>query len=118
VRLLIVLNRRPYNDGHLVDVTWNALRLAQTSLAKGHEVKVFLMNEGVEIARPGLKAPEGEIDLVQMLREQVAKGLEVKACTTCLKWHKIGLDILPEVTAAGMIDLVNWMENADKVISF
>ena len=118
MRLLIVLNRRPYNDGHLVDVTWNALRLAQTSLAKGHEVKLFLMNEGVEIARGGLAAPQGEIDLVQMLREQVEKGLEVKACSTCLKWHNVGRDIAPEVMAAGMIDLVNWIEAADKVVSF
>lgn len=114
---LIVLNRKPYNDGRLVDVTWNALRLAQTSLAKGHEVKLFVMNEGVEIARDGLTVPQGEIDLVQMLRDEVEKGLEAKACTTCLKWHQVR-DVSPEVSAAGMIDLVNWMETADKVISF
>ncbi|MBI2918119.1 MAG: DsrE family protein [Chloroflexi bacterium] len=117
MKLLIVLNRRPYNDGRPVDVTWNALRLAETSLAKGHEVKLFVMNEGVEIARNDLAVPEGAIDLVQMVRDQVEKGLEIKACTTCLKWHHVR-DVCPEVTAAGMINLVNWMETADKVISF
>ena len=48
--LLLVLNRAPY-DG--TDVAWNALRLADTALGEGLGVRVFLMNDDVDLARPG-----------------------------------------------------------------
>jgi len=46
--ILIVFNRQPY-DG--TDVTWNGLRLAGQLLESGHEVRVFLMNDSVDMAR-------------------------------------------------------------------
>ncbi|MBI4302595.1 MAG: sulfur reduction protein DsrE, partial [Chloroflexi bacterium] len=67
MNLLIVLNRTA-SEGAEGDVAWNALRLAQTSLVKGLGVRLFLMNQGVELAREDQPLWE-EIDLAKMLGE-------------------------------------------------
>ena len=53
---LIILNHQPY-DG--TDVTWNALRLARQLHSDGVEVRIFLMNDSVDLARDGITPPEG-----------------------------------------------------------
>jgi len=68
---LIVLNRNPY-DG--TDVTWNALRLAEKLREDGEEVRLFLMNDSVDLARDMTKPPEGYFDLVEMTKDLISKG--------------------------------------------
>jgi uncharacterized protein involved in oxidation of intracellular sulfur len=81
MNILIVFNREPYDN---TDVTWNGLRLAETLRSKGKEVRVILMNDAVDMARNACKPPQ-EYDqyLSQMLRELIAKNVEVKVCGTC-----------------------------------
>ena len=50
--VLIVFNHEPY-DG--TDVTWNGLRLAGKLRENGQEVRIFLMNDAVDLARDVLK---------------------------------------------------------------
>ena len=64
MRLLLVINRAPY-DG--TDVVWNALRLAATALAEGMQVWLFLINDGVDLAREGVTPEGAEFDLQSML---------------------------------------------------
>jgi len=52
MRVLIVFNHEPY-DG--TDVTWNGLRLAGKLRENGQEVRIFLMNDSVDMARDVLK---------------------------------------------------------------
>ena len=59
MKILIVLNRSPY-DG--TDVTWNALRLCEKLLELGGQVRLFLMNDSVDLARDACKPPEGFFD--------------------------------------------------------
>jgi len=54
MRTLLLLNRDPY-DG--TDVTWNALRLGEKLLDRGTELRIFLMNDSVDLAREGVKPP-------------------------------------------------------------
>jgi uncharacterized protein involved in oxidation of intracellular sulfur len=77
---LIVLNRNPY-DG--TDVTWNALRLAEKLREDGELVRLFLMNDSVDLARDTTRAPEGYFDLVQMTKALFGKEVTVKVCGTC-----------------------------------
>jgi sulfur relay (sulfurtransferase) complex TusBCD TusD component (DsrE family) len=42
VKTLIVLSNPPY-DGS--DVEWNELRLAEATTERGHEVRLFLIND-------------------------------------------------------------------------
>jgi len=70
--VLMIFNHAPY-DG--TDVTWNALRLAGQLESTGHEVRIFLMNDSVDLARDSNKKPiEYDQDLSQMLRNLIAKG--------------------------------------------
>lgn len=116
MRLLIVINRQPY-DG--TDVVWNALRLAKTSLEAGCQVHLFLMNDGVDLAREGLTASEGYFDLGEMLRELMEAGAAVRLCQTCLTRCGIGRgEVMAGTQVAGMGDLVTWIRESEKVISF
>mgnify|MGYP003301331865 CR=1 FL=1 len=77
---LIILNHQPY-DG--TDVTWNALRLAGQLHSDGVEVRIFLMNDSVDLARDGITPPQGVEDMVSMTKDLIAKGVPVKVCGTC-----------------------------------
>ena len=113
--LLLVLSSKPY-DG--TDAAWNALRLAGKAVDAGMAVRLFLINDGVDTARP----PEGgqpEFDLAAMLQDLARKGAEVKLCSTCIQRCGIAsADIVPEAQVAGMDDLLEWVRSSEKVISF
>jgi len=55
MKTLLVLNRNPY-DG--TDVTWNALRLGEKLLERGTELRIFLMNDSIDLAKEGVTPPE------------------------------------------------------------
>ena len=56
MKILIIFNHQPY-DGS--DVAWNGLRLAEKLLDAGQEVRIFLMNDAVDMARECSLPPEG-----------------------------------------------------------
>ncbi len=115
MKLLLVLNRPSYD---VTDVTWNALRLAAQALDRGMSVRLFLMNEAVDFARQGLDAG-GDYDLQQMLLQAIAKGAEAKLCQTCISRCGIGSNTLrPEVTAATMPELLDWIVDSERVLTF
>jgi len=115
MKLLLVLNRSP-SDG--TDVTWNALRLLAKAQEAGMAVRVFLMNEAVDLAREGLERGD-EYDLQGMLLEVLAKGAEAKLCKTCLTRCGIGDGKpRPEVAEATMPELVEWIADSDRVLTF
>ena len=117
-KVLIIFNRNPY-DG--TDVTWNGLRLAGKLLEAGAEVKVFLMNDAVDMAREVCKVPEGyDQDLSQMLKDLIKKGVEVKVCGTCKVRCGIykGYPYFAGAKEAKMTELAAWIMEADRVISF
>src|SRR6266516_2415038 len=67
--ILIIFNREPY-DG--TDVTWNGLRLAGKLREGRQDVRIFLMNDAVDLARDVTKKPETyDQDLVQMLKDLI-----------------------------------------------
>lgn len=115
MKLLLILSHPAY-DG--TDVAWNALRFGQTALEAGHQLRVFLLNLAVNIARPAA-ARGAEFDLSAMLRELIQRGAEAKLCTTCLTRCGIGQgETIPEAPPGKMSDLVAWTGWADKVVTF
>ncbi len=91
---------------------WNALRFAVTSKKQGHEVKVFLMGEAVEIQN--LTHPT--YDAAAQLAELNKVGGEILACGTCLKSRMIdGNEVCPISTMVDCINVVTW---ADRVLVF
>jgi len=114
---LIVFNRPPY-DG--TNVTWNGLRLAETLRKMGIEVRVFLMNDSVDLARDATQPAEDYFDLGDMLKGLIAKEVTVKVCGTCkvrCGIHK-GEPYFEGAKEAKMTELTEWIEQADRIIMF
>ncbi len=116
--ILIVFNRPPY-DG--TDVTWNGLRLAGKLAENGQTVRLFLMNDSVDLARESCKVPDGyDQDLVAMLKALIAKGVAVKVCGTCMA--RCGLHknepYYAGAAQATMADLAEWVAASDRVLTF
>ena len=117
MKTLIVLNRNPY-DG--TDVTWNALRLGEKLLEKGEELRMFLMNDSIDLAKEGVAPLEGYFNLTEMLQELMGKGIQVKVCGTCL--IRCGIHkqkpLIEGAPEAKMPELAEWVLDSDRVISF
>ncbi len=116
--ILLILNQNPY-DG--TDVTWNALRLAGTLLGKGEEVRIFLMNDAVDLARESCTKPaEYDQDLVATMKELIAGGVKVEVCGSCMTRcgiHK-NQPYYEGANRSTMDKLASWVIDSDKVISF
>jgi uncharacterized protein involved in oxidation of intracellular sulfur len=118
MKILVIFNHQPY-DGS--DIAWNGLRLVETLLKKGEEVRVFLMNDSVDLAREATKKPDFyEYDLVQMLKELYENGIKLKVCGTCQA--RCGLNknqpYFNDNIKGTMDDLANWVIECDKVLTF
>jgi uncharacterized protein involved in oxidation of intracellular sulfur len=117
MKTLLVSNRNPH-DG--TDVTWNALRLGERLLDRGTELRIFLMNDSVDLAKEEVKPPEGYFNLTEMLQGLMRKGAQVKVCGTCLvrcgiHKNKPLTDGAPETK---MPELAEWTIDSDRVIPF
>ena len=115
--ILIILNHQPY-DG--TDVTWNALRLARQLNNDGAEVRLFLMNDSVDLARDGIEPPEGIEDMVAMTKELIANGVPVKVCGTCQNRCGVlkGQPYYEEAQFSTMAECSAWVQDSEKVLTF
>jgi uncharacterized protein involved in oxidation of intracellular sulfur len=116
--VLIVFNREPY-DGS--DVTWNGLRLAGKLRENGQEVRIFLMNDSVDMARDACRKPDTyDQDLVQMLKDLIEQGVTVKVCGTCMARCGIHKNhpYFEGAEKSTMAQLAAWVVESERVISF
>lgn len=91
---------------------WNGVRLGNVSLKSGHEVKMFLMSAGVEIAALG----DGKYNVKALLEEFAENGGTLLACGTCLKSrNQAESEICPISTMQDCVAMVTW---SDKVVTF
>ena len=113
---LLLLTHFPYDK---TDMTWHALCLAEQFLKLSMSVRIFLLNEAVDLAHESCKPCEDYYDLGQMLKDLITKGVQVKACSI----HKILGGIYPSepyfkgVHEATREDLAKWIKEADKIIN-
>ena len=118
MKILIIFNREPYDQ---TDVTWNGLRLAETLRKNNQEVRIYLMNDAVDMARDVCKAPENyDQDLSQMLKELIANGVQVKVCGTCMSRCGIHKNhpYFEGANKSTMNELATWVVDSDKVLTF
>jgi len=81
MQTLLVLNRNPYNGS---DVSWNALRLGEKLLDRGAKLRIFLMNDSIDLAKERVMPTEGYFNLTEILQGLIKKGAQLKVCGTCL----------------------------------
>ena len=91
---------------------WNGMRFANTALRQGHEVKVFLMSAGVEVESIVHEKYNAKKQLDEFLEN---KGI-VLACGTCIKGRQQKESEACPIST--MIDCLNMVEWAEKVITF
>jgi uncharacterized protein involved in oxidation of intracellular sulfur len=118
MKILILFNREPYDS---TDVTWNGLRLADKLVDGGSEVRIFLMNDAVDMARDVCRPPEGyDQDLSQMLKALIARGVAVKVCGTCMARCGIYKNhpYFAGAEHSTMQALAGWVVDSDKLITF
>lgn len=118
MKVLIIFNREPYDN---TDITWNGLRLADTLKDNDHEVRIFLMNDSVDMARDVCKPPANyDQDLSQMLKDLIAKDVAVKVCGTCMARCGIYKNhpYFDGAEKSTMGALAEWVVNSDRVLTF
>ena len=111
-----MFNHQPY-DG--TDIAWNGLRLADKLLSADMEMRIFLMNNSVDLARNVAGPPDDYFDLGQMLKDLIANGVTVKVCGTCKA--RCGLyknePYFDGANEATMAELAEWVSRADRIIT-
>ena len=118
MKVLIIFNREPYDS---TDVTWNGLRLAETLRKGKQDVRIFLMNDAVDLARDACKPPVAyDQDLSQMLKDLIANDVSVKVCGTCMARCGIYKNhpYFEGAEKSTMGELANWVIDSDRVLTF
>ena len=118
MKVLIIFNHEPYNG---TDVTWNGLRLAGKLVEGCSDVRIFLMNDAVDLARDSCRPPAGyDQDMSQMLKDLIAKNVTVKVCGTCMARCGIykNQPYFDGAEESTMQALADWVVDSDKVITF
>jgi predicted peroxiredoxin len=98
-----------------------AFFVAESALAQGREVLMFLSLEAVRIGIPGeIKGVipcEGCPALDKLYNEVVRAGIEIYACPVCLNAREIDRDgLLPEVKPAGTAKMMEWIGPGDATV--
>lgn len=115
--ILIILNREPYDQ---TDVTWNGLRLAAKLVEMSQDVRIFLMNNAVDLARETCRPPENyDQDLTGMFKDLISKGVPVKVCGTCMSRCGIfkNQPYFEGADKSTMQELAEWVVECDKIIT-
>ncbi|MFZ7120163.1 MAG: DsrE/DsrF/TusD sulfur relay family protein [Eubacteriaceae bacterium] len=92
--------------------SYNAMRFAVTAYKTQHEVKVFLLGEGVEIPQ----LTHEKFNVAAYVKEFYQIGGEILACGTCMNIRNMKESEIFSVST--MIECVNMVEWADKVLTF
>ena len=106
MKLGIIIETKEYEKA------WNAMRFAVTARKAGHEVKVFLMGEGVEIET----LVHDKFNVEEQVNLYLENNGELLACGTCLKSRQ--LDDQTACPINTMMDCLAMVEWADKTVTF
>jgi uncharacterized protein involved in oxidation of intracellular sulfur len=114
-KLTIILQDAPYGS----EKAYNAYRYASALLANQVTVNLFLLADGVGVAKRGQKTPTGYYNTATMLADLIAKGVRVKTCgTCCVARGLVQQDLLEGLEMGRMTDLAQWTKESDSVVTF
>ncbi len=111
----IIINEAPYQK----ERAYTALRFARTAVFEGHITRIFLIENGVYIAKKDQKPASDQPNFGAFLEDLIKDGQEVKACVVCIKARGIvESELISGVKVVALNDLVEWTATSDKVIVF
>ncbi len=115
VTYTIIINEAPYNK----ERSYTALRFARTAVFEGHITRIFLIENGVYVAKKDQKPASDQPNYGAFLEDLIKDGQEVKACVVCIKARGIAeSELIDGVKVVALNDLVEWTATSDKVIVF
>lgn len=106
MRLGIILETKEHEKA------WNAFRFGVAALKKGHEVKLFLMGEAVEVEN----IADEQYDVPAEMNRFEEQGGKLLACGTCLRSRHLEAQTACPIST--MVDCVEMIEWADKTVTF
>ena len=112
----IIIQNPPYKEDNKA---WHALRFAGAALTQGMDVKVHLLDDGVQVGSCDQVVPEGQTNLEELMKEFMDCGLEVKACGMSL--GECAMDeasMIVGVDKGSMQSLASWVNESDVVLTF
>ena len=110
-------NNKPIKIGIVIstndaETVWNALRLANYSIAENDTVSIFLLGKGVELSN----ISNNEFDIKSELNNFIDKGGNILACGTCMRSRKMeGSKTCP---VSSLSDLYNLIRTNEKILTF
>jgi len=114
VKFTVIVTTAPY--GH--ERAYSALRFALASLLEGIDVNIFLIEDGVYLAKK-FQSPSEVPNYLEYLKNCIESGAVVKACGPCCRARGLREEDLIEGVNLGTIhDLVEFVKESDKVITF
>jgi tRNA 2-thiouridine synthesizing protein D len=115
VTFTVLINEAPIGK----ERAFTGLRFATTCVLEGHTVKLFLMENGVYVAKKGQNPSADASNLGEYLKELIEGDVEVKACVVCCKARGLSeSDLIAGIKVASMNELVEWTATSDKVVVF
>jgi uncharacterized protein involved in oxidation of intracellular sulfur len=114
MKYLFIFNDSPYGSQR----AYNGLRLA-VSLSRKVKIRIFLMGDGVTCGLAGLTPAHADYNPQEMLLAISETGAAIAACGTCMEARGISPESLVSAVCRDSLDqLVEWTEDAEKIISF
>ena len=115
VTYTIIVNEAPYQK----ERAYTAFRFARTCVFEGHKTRIFLIENGVYIAKKDQKPAADQPNMGAFLEDLIKDGQEVKACVVCIKARGISeSELISGVKVATLNELVEWTTTSDKVVVF
>jgi len=119
--ITVVVGDPPYGKERV----YTALRFSLVALHEGHQANLFILEDAVFAAKRGQRPPEmpvggaGMPNCEELLRASIQEGLKVKACRVCSAERGLSQEeMVEDVEMATMADLVDWVVNSDKTVTF
>lgn len=121
-KMTIILGEPPYGK----ERAYLTMRLILTALHEGHEVNLFLFEEAIYLPKGMQESAEAPADpddklsnCKNLMTLAIEMGANVKVCGICARERALSQNELIEGAAIGsMQDLIGWILDADKVVSF
>lgn len=114
MKFTVIITTAPYGQ----ERAYSALRFALTSLLEGIDVNIFLIEDGVYLAKR-YQNPSEVPNYMEYLKNCIESGAVVKACGPCCRARGLSEeDLIDGVILGTMHDLVDFVKESDKVITF
>jgi tRNA 2-thiouridine synthesizing protein D len=120
--MTVMLGEPPYGR----ERAYLAMRFVMTARAEGHDINLFLFEEAVRLPlkeKDGGKTEQDSDEKLanskNLIRSAIDMGARVKICGVCAKERQLQQeDLIEGASIGGMQDLIRWIEEADKVVTF